>query len=243
MSDRDEIEPFLPSRRPPGDGVPLDYLQPSDRPDSLGRLGHYEILQVLGQGAFGTVLKAFDDRLVRMVAIKVIGADLAATSPARKRFLREAQASAAIRHEHVVSVYSVEDKPLPHLVMEYIPGPTLQQRLDQGGPLDVAGVLHFGRKIAEGLAAAHAMDLIHLDIKPGNILLDMSVGERVKISDFGLARAAADASLSQSGVIAGTPMYMSPEQALGHRLDRRADLFSLGSVPYQMTGGPGSPRK
>ena len=219
------------------DEIPLGYLEPSTKPGSLGRLAHYEILEVVGQGAFGTVLRAFDEKLQRVVAIKVMAPELAATSPARKRFIREAQASAQIRHENVVSVYAVEEKPIPYLVMEYIPGVTLQQRLDERGPLEILTVLRLGRQIAEGLAAAHAKDLIHRDIKPGNILLETGVQDRVKITDFGLARAADDASMSQSGVIAGTPMYMAPEQALGHKLDQRADLFSFGSVLYQMASG------
>lgn len=219
------------------DEIPLGYLEPSSKPGSLGRLSHYEILEVVGRGAFGTVLRAFDERLQRVVAIKVLALELAATSPARKRFMREARASAAIRHENVVSVYAVEEKPLPYLVMEYIPGRTLQQRLKERGPLDVSTVLRLGRQIAEGLAAAHAQELIHRDIKPGNILLETSVQDRVKITDFGLARAADDASLTQSGMIAGTPMYMAPEQALGHKLDQRADLFSFGSLLYQMISG------
>lgn len=217
--------------------IPLGYLQPSERPDSLGRLAHYEILEVVGRGAFGTVLRAFDEKLQRVVAIKVMATELATTSPARKRFIREAQLSAAIRHEHVVSVYAVEEKPLPYLVMEYIPGATLQQRLDERGPLDISTVLRLGVQIAEGLAAAHAIILIHRDIKPGNILLEKGVLERVKITDFGLARAADDASMTQSGIIAGTPMYMAPEQALGQKIDQRVDLFSLGSVLYQMVSG------
>ncbi len=163
--------------------------------------------------------------------------ELAASSPARKRFMREARASAAMRHENIVSVYAVEEKPLPYLVMEYIPGQTLQQYLKERGPLDLPMVLRLGQQIAEGLAAAHSQDLIHRDIKPGNILLETSAHDRVKITDFGLARAADDASLTQSGMIAGTPMYMAPEQALGHKLDQRADLFSLGSVLYQMISG------
>jgi len=219
------------------DENPLGYLEPSSKPDSLGRLGHYEVLEVVGRGAFGTVLRAFDEKLHRVVAIKVLAPEMAATSPARKRFLREAQASAAIRHEHVVSIYAVEEKPIPYLVMEYIPGLTLQQRLDEQGPLGISNVLRLGRQIAEGLAAAHAQDLIHRDVKPGNILLETSIHDRVKITDFGLARAADDASLTQSGMIAGTPMYMAPEQALGHKFDQRADLFSFGSVLYQMVSG------
>jgi serine/threonine protein kinase len=230
---------FSPNQEPNkmADEIPLGYLEPSTKPGSLGRLAHYEILEVVGHGAFGTVLRAFDDKLQRVVAIKVMAPELASTSPARKRFIREAQASAAIRHENVVSVYSVEEKPIPYLVMEYIPGVNLQQRLDERGPLDVATVLRMGTQIAEGLAAAHAKDLIHRDIKPGNILLETGMRDRVKITDFGLARAADDASMTQSGTIAGTPMYMAPEQALGHKLDQRADLFSFGSVLYQMVSG------
>ena len=137
-----------------------------------------------------------------------------------------------------MQVYEVGEQPLPYLVMEFIPGETLQQRLDRTGPLDVAEVLRIGRQIAEGLAAAHATDLIHRDIKPANILLEGGPQQRVKITDFGLARAADDASISQSGIIAGTPMYMAPEQAQGDTLDQRADLFSLGSVLYQMVDRP-----
>lgn len=232
-----EAETMIKNQDSTDDEIPLGYLEPSTKPDSLGRLAHYEILEVIGRGAFGIVLKAFDEKLQRVVAIKVLAPEMAATSPARKRFLREARASAAIRHENVVAIYAVDEQPTPFLVMEYIPGKTLQQRLDGAGPLDVKEVLRLSKQIAEGLAAAHAQDLIHRDIKPGNILLDESVNEHVKITDFGLARTADDASMTQSGVIAGTPMYMAPEQALGNKLDQRADLFSLGSVLYQMVSG------
>jgi serine/threonine protein kinase len=127
--------------------------------------------------------------LQRVVALKVMAPQLAATSPARKRFLREARSSAQVRHENVVQVYEVAEQPLPYLVMEFIPGETLQQRLDRVGPLDVPETLRIGRQIAEGLAAAHAMDLIHRDIKPGNVLLEGGQ-QKVKITDFGLARTA-----------------------------------------------------
>ena len=194
------------------------------------------MLQILGRGGFGIVFRAFDEVLQRVVALKVMAPQLAATSPARKRFLREARSSAQVRHENVVQVYEVAEQPLPYLAMEFIPGETLQQRLDRTGPVEPAEVVRIGRQIAEGLAAAHATDLIHRDIKPANILLEGGQ-EKVKITDFGLARAADDASISQSGIIAGTPMYMAPEQAKGEKLDQRADLFSLGSVLYQMAAG------
>src|SRR6202040_235247 len=121
---------------------------------SIGRLGHYEILEVVGKGGFGIVLKAFDEMLHRVVAIKVMAPQLASTSPARKRFVREARAAAAIRHDNVVAIYAVEEQPVPYLVMEYIAGQTLQQKLDQTGPLDVAEVVRLGHQIASGLAAA-----------------------------------------------------------------------------------------
>jgi eukaryotic-like serine/threonine-protein kinase len=214
----------------------LYFLQSSTRPDSLGRIGHYEVLQVLGKGGFGIVLRAFDDVLQRVVALKVLTPAIAATSPARKRFLREARSSAQVRHENVVQVYAVEEQPLPYLAMEFIPGETLQERLDRTGPLEAAEIVRLSRQIAEGVAAAHATGLIHRDIKPGNVLIEGG-DQRVKITDFGLARAADDASLTQSGVLAGTPMYMAPEQASGESLDHRADLFSLGSVMYVMATG------
>src|SRR5206468_12142064 len=118
---------------------------------------------------------------------------------------------------------------LPYLVMQCVAGLSLQERLDRDGPLELHEVLRIGLQTASGLAAAHAQGLVHRDVKPANILLENGV-ERVKLTDFGLARAAADASLTQSGVVAGTPQYMAPEQARGEAVDHRADLFSLGSV-------------
>jgi serine/threonine protein kinase len=214
-------------------------LSPSTRPSSVGRLGHYEIQEVLGQGGFGTVFKAFDEKLHRMVAIKVLSRAFARNGSARKRFIREAQSAAAVKNEHVVAIYSVQDESQPpYLVMELIDGISLQDKLDKKGPLSLKEILRIGLQIAEGLGAAHKQGLVHRDIKPANILLENGV-ERVKITDFGLARAVDDASITQSGTVAGTPMYMSPEQAGGLSVDHRSDLFSFGSVLYAMcTGHP-----
>jgi serine/threonine protein kinase len=127
---------------------------------------------------------------------------------------------------------------MPYLVMEYIDGCNLEALLRRGGPLDVKEVLRIGMQVARGLAAAHQHGLIHRDVKPANILLENGV-QRVKLTDFGLARAADDASLTQTGLIAGTPPYMAPEQAASEPIDARADLFSLGSVLYELcTGRP-----
>jgi uncharacterized protein (TIGR03067 family) len=217
----------------------LGFLAPGTRPGSIGRLGHYEILEVIGKGGFGTVLRGFDEKLHRVVAIKVLSPAYADNGSARKRFIREAQTAAAVKNEHVVAIYDVEkDAQPPYLAMEMIEGISLQDKIDTQGPLGIREILRIGMQVAEGLAAAHKQGLVHRDIKPANILLENGV-ERVKITDFGLARAVDDASVTQSGTVAGTPMYMSPEQAEGLQVDHRSDLFSLGTVLYAMcTGHP-----
>jgi serine/threonine protein kinase len=221
----------------PGNDGDLSFLAPVDKPGVLGRLGHYEVLEVIGRGGMGIVLRAFDEKLHRVVAIKVMAPQLAASAAARKRFTREAQAVAAVCHDHIVTIHAVEEaRGLPYLVMQYVAGISLQERLDRDGPLQLQEILRVGMQTAAGLAAAHAQGIIHRDIKPANILLENGV-ERVKLTDFGLARAAADASLTQLGVVAGTPQYMSPEQARGEVVDPRSDLFSLGSVLYAMCTG------
>jgi hypothetical protein len=216
----------------------LDFLEPSTQPGSLGRFAEYEVQEVLGRSPFGTVvLKAFDARLHRVVAIKLLTA--AADGATRARFLREARAAAAVRDDHVVALHAVGcERDVPYLVMDYVAGQTLQQKLDKTGRLDLREVLRIGTQVARGLAAIHAQGLVHRDIKPANILLENGV-ERVKITDFGLARAVDDANRSQPGTVAGTPTYMSPEQAQGEPIDQRSDLFSLGSVLYALcTGRP-----
>jgi WD40 repeat protein/serine/threonine protein kinase len=217
----------------------LDFLAPPRRAGSLGRLDHYEVTEVIGRGGMGIVLKAFDEKLHRVVAVKVMAPAFAASPLARKRFVREAQAAAAVRHEHVIDIHAVEDAgPLPYLVMECIVGISLEDRIRRSGHLQLKEVLRIGMQIAQGLAAAHAQGLVHRDIKPANILLENGV-EQVKITDFGLARPVKDASITLPGIIAGTPQFMAPEQARAGPIDRRADLFSLGSVLYTLcTGQP-----
>ena len=203
----------------------------------LGRLGRYPVRGVIGRGGMGVVLRAYDEELNRPLAIKLLAPHLASTGAARKRFLREAQAAAAVVHPGVVPIYSVmAEARVPYLVMPYIGGGNLQQRIDRDGPLELDDLLRIGLQIAEGLAAAHRQGLVHRDIKPANVLIEEG-GHRVLISDFGLARALDDASLTASGMIAGTPSYMSPEQAHGEMADCRSDLFSLGSLLYAMATG------
>jgi serine/threonine protein kinase len=221
----------------PGDAADLYFLQPSDKPETIGTLAEYEVQEVIGQGGMGVVLKAYEPALHRLVAIKVLSPALAGSASARQRFTREAQAAAAISHDHIVVVHGVhETAGLPYLVMKYIAGESLQQRIDRGGPLDVIEIVRIGLQTASGLAAAHAQGLIHRDIKPANLLLENGLA-RVTITDFGLARLVDDVGLTQNGAVAGTPEYMAPEQARGEAIDPRADLFTLGSVLYAMCTG------
>jgi len=226
-------------RTGPLEPADLYFLRPAEQSGVLGLLGEYEVLEVIGQGSMGVVLKAFEPALLRMVAIKVMAPALAGSATARRRFTREAQAAAAVCHDHVVAVHGVcEADGLPYLVMQYVDGESLQDRLDRAGLLEVADIVRIGLQTASGLAAAHAQGLIHRDIKPANLLLENGVS-RVKITDFGLARMVDDVGLTQNGVVAGTPEYMAPEQARGEGVDHRADLFSLGSVLYACcTGSP-----
>ncbi len=253
----------------------LDFLQPSDDPKSLGRLGQHEVLEVIGWGGMGVVLKAYDASLHRVVAVKVLASHLAHHAVARKRFIREAQAAAAVCHDNVVTIHAIEDGSvsplghvtrsvsegerfsnlgntgstargapalahasgyLPKIVMQFVAGGSLQERIDSDGPLELKEILRIAMQTAAGLAAAHAQGVVHRDVKPANILLENGV-QRVKLTDFGLARVMDDASLTLSGVIAGTPQYMAPEQAWGRDVDARADLFSLGAVMYAMCSG------
>lgn len=212
-------------------------LDEPSHPEMLGRIGRYDVERLIGCGGMGIVFKAFDTELNRPVAIKMLAPSLAHYGVARYRFAREAKAAAAVVHEHIVPIYNVESSgELPYLVMHYAQGDSLQSRIDRNGPLELKEILRISQQIASGLAAAHSQGLVHRDVKPANVLLENGI-ERALISDFGLALAADDASLSCSGFLAGTPQFMSPEQARGDKVNHLSDLFSLGSVMYTMCTG------
>ena len=214
-----------------------DHLQPNEDPGSLGSLGHYAVTELIGRGGMGVVLRAHDPKLNRVVAIKMLSPELATDPVSVQRFLREAQAAAAVSHDHVVTIHAIDEEISPPIiVMECIEGKSLQQKIDAVGTLDLKCILRIGMQTASGLAAAHRQGLVHRDVKPANILLENGI-ERVKLTDFGLARAIDDISMTKTGTITGTPQYMSPEQAQGEPVDHRTDLFSLGCVLYAMCTG------
>jgi Protein kinase domain len=213
------------------------FLQVTDRPGFVGRLGAYEIRREIGRGGMGLVFEGFDPALRRTVAVKVLSPLALASDEARGRFLREARSAAALQQDNIVTVHAVDQaNGVPFLVMQLVAGETLADRLDREGRLPIADVIRIGAQGARGLAAAHAKGLVHRDIKPANILLEEGTG-RARLADFGLARAVGDASLTATGVVAGTPEFMSPEQATGAAVDARSDLFSLGAVLYAACTG------
>jgi serine/threonine protein kinase len=185
----------------------------------------------------GVVLKAIDGKLQRPVAVKIMSVKLAGDTESRQRFVREARAAAAVSHDNIVTIHDVEEVgPLPYLVLEFVAGQSLDTLLEKHGPMPVTEIIWIGTQIAQGLEAAHKQGLVHRDIKPSNILMEEGTG-RIKITDFGLARPCDAVAVTQSGIILGSPMYMSPEQAEGKAVDQRSDLFSLGSVLYALCTG------
>ncbi len=217
-------------------------LAPAQAADEIGRLGHYRVRRILGRGGMGLVLEAEDLLLGRLVALKVIHPKMGASLAIRQRFLREARLAAGLRHEHVVTIYQVgEERGLPYLAMELLPGESLEARLRREPVLPEAKILRLGREMAEGLAAAHERGLTHRDVKPGNIWLERRDGRSwVKILDFGLARSTQNElnqAVTQSGMIIGTPGYMAPEQARGEPVGPQTDCFSLGCVLFEMATG------
>jgi serine/threonine protein kinase len=215
----------------------LKFLTPSEDPQYVGCLGRYSILDMVGRGGMGLVLRAWDPALNRIVAIKVLTPRLANDPSSRKRFLREARAAAAITHAHVVPIYSVgKCGEVLYLEMQFVEGNSLQEKIDQQGALNYEEIVRIGMQTAKGLAAAHAGGLIHRDVKPANILLERGT-QQVRISDFGLACVVAEAHQSSSELLVGTPEYMAPEQIYKADVDHRADLFSFGNVLYAMCTG------
>lgn len=223
--------------------APTQFLSPAMQADEIGRMGAYRILRKMGQGGMGMVFEAQDSHLQRRVAIKTMLPKIAADDNCRQRFLQEAQAAARVEHDHICPIYQVgEHAGVPFIAMPFLIGETLDARM-QTGTISHHQAVSIAIQVAQGLAAAHAANLVHRDIKPSNIWLERkednaSEFTRVRILDFGLAQIESDGShLTQSGVVLGTPSYMSPEQARSQAVDARSDLFSLGTVLYELLTG------
>jgi serine/threonine protein kinase len=214
-------------------------------------LSHYRIIEPIGAGGMGAVYKAYDNKLQRIVAIKVLPHEYVSQQDRRRRFFQEARAASALNHPHILTIYEVgEDDGRPYIAMEYVEGETLRQKIESNG-LGVEQILDIAIQIAGGLARAHELGIIHRDLKPENLML--SRDGYAKILDFGLAKLVAERERAlvadsdqktlirgvetQSGTLLGTVNYMAPEQLLGQRVDRRCDVFSFGVVLCELLTG------
>src|SRR5215831_10219252 len=212
-------------------------------------VAHYRILEPLGAGGMGTVYKAHDEKLDRLVALKLLTSDSGAHEDRRRRFLQEARAASALNHPHILTIYEIGDADgKPFIAMEYIQGQTLRQKIADGA-LSFGNALDIAGQVAEGLAKAHEHGIVHRDLKPENLMI--SKDGYAKILDFGLAKLvgrdkpapinSAEKTVmhvnTQAGTIMGTVHYMSPEQILGRKVDQRSDVFAFGIVLYEMATG------
>ncbi|NMB99500.1 MAG: serine/threonine protein kinase [Thermoanaerobaculaceae bacterium] len=203
------------------------------------KIGRYEILDKLGQGAMGVVYKARDPNIGRIVALKTMTHSANLPEEQRKeyakRFFREAQSAGALQHPNIVTIYDMdEDDGIPFIAMEYIEGKSLSKIIEEKGQMPVLEAVSIIKQVAEGLSFAHEKGIVHRDIKPDNILVDRN--GRAVVTDFGIAHLE-ESNLTRTGEVLGTPFCMSPEQILEGKLDRRSDLFSLGVVFYLMLTG------
>ncbi len=214
-----------------------DYLAAASTHGFRWKIGHLLIDRVLGSGGIGIVVRGYDPTRKRLVAVKLLRKELAQHPGIRRRLIREGRIAMRIYHPNVVATYAVQvwDE-IPLVVMEYVEGETLQQRIDRLGQLPLRMIVEIGIDVAAGLAAMHAKGLVHVDLKPSNILLGRNDG-RARISDFGQARPLDQGGHTQQANVFGSPHYMSPEQATRQVLDHRTDLFSLGGILYAMAAG------
>ena len=209
---------------------------PEQFPQTIGR---YQVQESIGFGAMGAVYKAFDPLIKRTLAIKTIRLDIPRQSPQYKsfieRFYHEARISGTLSHPNIVTLFDIgEEGGVPYLAMEFVEGETISSILERGVRFPPEKVIGLVSQIASAVDYAHSKGVIHRDIKPSNLILYEA--ERVKVTDFGIAKLV-DAEMTQSGTLLGTPSYMSPEQAMGDKLDGRSDIFSLGVCAFEMLSG------
>jgi len=225
--------------------------QSNMKPLPIKTIAHYRIVEQIGAGGMGAVYKAYDNKLQRVVALKLLPSEYVAQEDRRRRFFQEARAASALSHPHILTIYEVgEDDGTPYIAMEYVEGETLRQKIKNNG-LQLRQTLDIAIQICAGLARAHDLGIIHRDLKPENLMLNRD--GYAKILDFGLAKLVAERERAlvadseqktlirgvetQSGTLMGTVNYMAPEQLLGQRVDRRCDVFSFGVVLCEMLTG------
>lgn len=204
----------------------------------ISQLGRYEVIGELGQGAMGVVYKARDPLIDRVVAIKTINLGLAIDEKEEYegRFYQEARAAGRLNHPNIVTIYDVgKNGDIAYIAMEFLEGRELRDIMNEGALLTVDQVLNIVAQVAQGLAYAHEYDIVHRDVKPSNIMVIRD--GHIKITDFGIARMASSAVRTQTGMVLGSPKYMSPEQVMGKAIDQRSDIFSLGVMLYEMLTG------
>src|SRR5829696_2037758 len=221
------------------------------KPLPVKTIAHYRLTEPIGAGGMGAVYKAYDNKLQRIVALKLLPSEYVSQDDRRRRFFQEARAASALNHPHILTIYEVgEDEGRPYIAMEYVEGETLRHKIANNG-LQLRETLDIAIQIAGGLARAHELGIIHRDLKPENLML--SRDGYAKILDFGLAKLVAERDRAlvadseqktlirgvktQSGTLMGTVNYMAPEQLLGQRVDRRCDVFSFGVVLCEMLTG------
>src|ERR1041385_6649011 len=221
------------------------------KPLPVKTIAHYRIVEPIGAGGMGAVYKAYDNKLQRVVALKLLPSEYVSQEDRRRRFFQEARAASALNHPHILTIYEVgEDDGRPYIAMEYVEGDTIRKKIANNA-LQLRETLDIAIQIALGLARAHELGIIHRDLKPENLML--SRDGFAKVLDFGLAKLVAERERAlvadseqktlirgvetQSGTLMGTVNYMAPEQLLGHRVDRRCDVFSFGVVLCEMLTG------
>ena len=198
----------------------------------MDTIGKYRVLAKIGAGAMGVVYKALDPGINRILAVKTMSADLASEPELRERFEREARTAGRLSHKNLITIYDLfEEKGRIFIAMEYLDGEELKSKIARAEPISLERKLRWMQELSEGLEHAHQKEIVHRDIKPGNIFITRR--DHVKILDFGIARIASS-ELTKSGMVMGTPNYMSPEQVMGKRVDHRSDIFSAGAVLYEL---------